>query len=357
MRINSSNLVRYPEGDRGESNHVPQLKRSNRLEKFLKTDLSLVTAGSIESILPIRPETKNYMVQRNRCVRISIGPRPRLKDSKPKSKVTHLHLGSSLPTAVMDLEAVPNHDSSVALVFRGKKHKKKFLPGLEGMEMIIDGEPRSAEVQIVNTLEDIEITNWFLSVKLMDMITLKTLLQEFFSDRSSLPISLFYSDDSDILSDGGLFIRYDNLPIPLGKYHFDCLVSNTGAKRAIGAEPAASCRICHPPASMANGNGPAKQEMETLRKGLLSYNPEDKLKDNVQISSCKSIFQYFLLPYGTVVEKGFMFWIFSPRDSVKYDSLEIFGPRPQERNQFGIFISAAILFPLPLSPFVRWGCS
>lgn len=204
--------------------------------------------------------------------------------------MTHLHLGSCSTNTVIDVEAIPSHNASIAIVFRNKTHRRKLFYHLDSIEVIIDGDLRYAQIQEVKNLEDFETTNWFLSVESMNMVEVKTLLQQFFSNRSSLPASTFCSDEFHVLSDGGLFIDCDSLPLSLRKYYTKYLVSNIGVKKAIGAEPPAGCRICNPLAKGSKCNGPNEQELEIPQKDLLSDSSEDILKDSLRRSSCKSTF-------------------------------------------------------------------
>lgn len=204
--------------------------------------------------------------------------------------MTHLHVGTSLTEAIVDLEAIPTHPSSIALVFCSTGHRRSLLSRLEKIEVTIDGDLRYVQVQEVKRCKDFDSTKWYLSVDSMDMMELKILLQQFFSNRSSLPVSMFCSDELNVLSDGGLFIHCDNLPISLRKYEFDYLSLDIGAGKATSAEPAASCLICNPPARGTDGNSPSEQESDILQNRLLCGSPKDDFKDTTQEDSRKSTF-------------------------------------------------------------------
>lgn len=247
------------------------------------------TACSTDNIKYFSPESKKHLVRRKGNVRKVICPRPKLRDLNVKSQVTHLHLGSFSTNTVIDVEAIPSHNASIAIVFRNKAHRRKLFYHLNSIEVIIDGDLTWAQIQEVKTMEDFETTDWFLSVDSMNMVELKALLQQFFGNRSSLPASMFCSDEFHVLSDGGLFIDCDSLPLSLRKYYSKYLVSNIGVKKAIGAEPSAGCRICNPLARGTKRNGPNEQELEEEleipQKDLLSNSPEDVLNDGVRNSS------------------------------------------------------------------------
>lgn len=91
--------------------------------------------------------------------------------------MTHLHIGTSLTEAIVDLEAIPTHPSSIALVFRSTGHRRRLLSRVEKIEVTINGDLRYVQVQEVKHCKDFDSTKWYLSVDSMDMMELKILLQ------------------------------------------------------------------------------------------------------------------------------------------------------------------------------------
>lgn len=255
--------------------------------------------------MPLSPEHKSHLARRTKFVRIIVClPQPKLSDPDSKSKVTHLHLGNCPTPTTIDAEAVPTHNPSIAIIFRHRPSSQTIFGRVDSFEVITDGNRRCAQIQEVKTVEDFETTNWCLSAESMNFVQIKNLLQQFFSDRTSLPVGILCFDHFHVLGDGGLFIDYDHLPLSLKKYDSEYFISN---KRVIGAEPAASCRICNSPAIETNSNGFIKEELEILQK--------DGFKDSARISWCKSTLPKSLLfyRYGTVWENQFQCSGFYPR--------------------------------------------
>ena len=262
--------------------------------------------------MPFSPEHKSHLARRTKRVRIIVClPQPKFSDPDSKSKMTHLHLGNCPTPTTIDVEAVPIHNASIAIIFRHRSSPQTIFGGLDSFEVITDGNRRCAQIQEVKTVKDFETTNWCLSAEFMNFIQIKTLLQQFFSDRTSLPDSILCSDQLHVLSDGGLFIDYDHLPLSLKKYDSEYFIANT---RVIGAEPAASCRICNSPAIETN-NGFIKEELENLQK--------DGLKDSAQIHSCRSTFRYLFLSTDIAQFEGSSFSVLF---SITRDSVEYFAP-------------------------------
>ncbi|MCJ1422278.1 hypothetical protein MMC29_000158 [Sticta canariensis] len=267
---------------------------------------------SLDKIVPLSAEHKSHLARRTELVRIIVClPQPKLSDPDSKSKVTHLHLGNCSTPTTIDVEAVPIHNASIAIIFRHRSSPRTIFARLDSFEVIADGNRRCAQIREVKAVEDFETTNWCLSAESMTFIQIKTLLQRFFSDRTSLPIDILCSDQFHVLSDGGLFIDYDHLPLSLKKYDSEYFISN---KRVIGAQPATSCRICNLPAVETNSNGFIKEELEILQK----YG----IRDSVQISSCRSTFPnlFFFTDMAQFGGSSFSVLVSIPGDSVEYFS-------------------------------------
>lgn len=161
---------------------------------------------------------------------------------------------------------------------------------------------------------------------------------------------MFCSDELNVLSDGGLCIHCDNLPISLSKYEFDYLSLDIGAGKATSAEPAASCLICNPPARSTDGNSPSEQESDILQNRLLCGSPKDDFKDTTQEASRKSTFlKTSLSTHGIMLQLGgkeFSCLGFYPEETL--------GPHSQDyilcqslRLQYGTNFHSQILWPLP----------
>lgn len=261
------------------------------------------SASSLDKILHLSLEGQKNLLRCKRYVRILNCPQPNLKDSTSKSKVTHLHLESSPTKTTVDVKAIPIKTSSIVILFRSNDRiQRKFFVPSKRIEVMIDGLLRHVQVQTVKTLNDFNGTNWFMSVESMDMTDgteLNTLLQRFFSNRRSLPLSMFRSDESRVLGEGGLFVDCDRLPLSLRKYDSSYLTLKFGATKAVGVEPAATCQICNQPAKGSRGDRARDRELD-VQKGLHPHSPEVGFKNDVRDSSRKSTFPITCLSFHEI---------------------------------------------------------
>ncbi|MCJ1462718.1 hypothetical protein MMC07_001321 [Pseudocyphellaria aurata] len=300
------------EFDIQEGTFVPVMSRSCDVKYEVDSSLSSdnsCSANSPDKILRLIQEDKSNLLRRKKYIRILSCPGPNLEGSTSKSTATHLHLESSPTTTAVDVRAIPIKTSSIAIMFRGSnKFQKTMFGPSKRIEVMIDGHLKLVKIQKVKTLDDLDVTNWFMSVQSMEMTDgteLNTLLQRFFSNRSSLPVSIFRSDESHVLSDGGLFVDCDRLPLSLRKYDCNYWTLKIGAIKAVGVELAATCRMCNQTAKGSKGNRVTDRESNVLQRGSYPHSPEDNFKNVVRDSPLdRESSKDELELYRAEVEKG-----------------------------------------------------